>query len=50
MRYEKPEVIWLSSALDAVRSCGDKGLHDNDSSEGCGGSGFTNGSAYEADE
>lgn len=51
MKYEKPEIARIASALEAIQSnCGGKGQGDLDSNEGCGSTGRTDGSAYEADE
>lgn len=45
MKYEKPEVNFLASALDTIQAC-DKSKHNADS---CG-TGKGTPSAYEADE
>jgi hypothetical protein len=46
MKYEKPEIVILASAMDAIHSCSEKGEGPSDH---CGGIEPTNG-AYEADE
>jgi hypothetical protein len=50
MRYEKPEIANLASAIGAIQCTNGKGIDRTDSVAGCPGSGKTNGPAYEADE
>jgi hypothetical protein len=44
MKYEKPQILVLESAANAIQ--GGKGFDDNDSPQ----SGLTTATAYEADE
>lgn len=50
MKYQKPQLTLLESALNAVRSICTKGHVVNDSSDECPTSGLGSTSAYEADE
>ena len=49
MKYEKPEVAVLGSAVDTIHGCM-KGILQADSNTGCSNTTHTVVSAYEADE